>query len=370
MVKERSRKRERGVVFISFVLLIVALLIGVGAVYAFAFSDYVASLRSEWLHQATYVAEAGFDQKLVQLMQQDTSNISGFLDFEGSGIVRGNYEIFYGIVALNSNGNRIAINPKDGGQISLPGTGYAVGDEIIVSTGILNVAGIEQARKVLRVSVRQSSIVDPRAAVTISGVASTNGAVIVDGREHDENGELTGEPGKFGISTASITFIQGGSSDVGGNGIAPANPANPLTYEINAPPLPNNPEEILGLSPGSLDHLKTSTPPATPFNGVVYLTSSWEAVDFNGSSGVLIVHNADGTALLKNIHGNFKGLIITDDIIHINGDAEIIGAVFGLKTGGVTLGNGSGEVKFSSDVLAQIPLVRYTVTSWEDFQND
>ena len=364
------KRGQRGVVLISFMLVMLILLIGVGALYGFAFSDYRASVRNEWLHQATYVAEAGIDQKLVQLMQGNKTNIVGVLNFDNAGAQRGNYQIFYGVVSLDANGNRVLVNPSDGSQTSLSGTGYAVGDEALVSTGTLNLNGVEQARKVLRVTVQQSAIINPRAAVTISGIASTNGAVIVDGREHDSDGNLTGAPGKFGISTSSSTFNQGGNSKVGGNGIAPAKPANPATYELNAPPLPNDPEQVLGLSVGSLDQFKTQTPPSTPFNGIVYLTSSWVGVNFNGSNGVLIVHNSAGTAFLKNIHGNFKGLIITDDIIHINGDSEIIGAVYGLKTGGVTLGNGSGEVKLSTSALSNIPLAKYTVTSWEDSQND
>ena len=360
---------ERGIVLISTLAVSLVLAIGASAFYAFALNDYRATQRNEWMTQVLYVAEAGIDQKLVELTQLKTANLTGTLNLASGGNYQGRYDIFYGVVKQGSNPqDRVLVNPSSGEQKGI--SGYGIGDEVILSTGILTLDGTERARKNLRVSVKRAALVSPRAAVAISGVASTNGAVIVDGREHDANGNLTGAPGTYGISTSTGTFNQGGNSKVGGNGVAPSKPANPVTYELNAPPLPPTPEGILGVSDGSLDQFKTNTPPATPYSGIVYLTSSWDGVNLNGSSGILICHNTGGTAFLKNIHGNFKGLIITDDIIHINGDSEMIGAVFGLKTGGVTLGNGSGWVKFSSEVLANLPLVRYTVTSWQDAQND
>ncbi len=361
--------KQDGIILISFILLILVLAIGVGAFYAFAFSNYNAALRNTWMTQAVYAAEAGVDQKLTELMSRNTANTTGVLNIDTGGNFQERYDVFYGVVQQDpGTGAKAAVNPNTGAQ--LPVTEYALGDEVIISTGSVILNGVQRMQKTLRVSVQQSAAVNATAAVAISGVASTNGAITVDGREHDAGGNLTGNPGIFGISTSSNTFNQGGNSKVGGNGIAPANPANPVTYELNAPPLPDTPEKILGVGDGSLDQFKTTVPPSTPFNGVVYLTSSWDGVNLDGSSGILVCHNSAGDAFLKNIHGVFKGVIITDDIIHINGDSKIIGAVFGMKTGGVTLGNGSGEVDFSTQILSSLPLVRYSVTSWEDAGND
>ena len=388
-----SRQGESGIIFISFLLLIIILMIGVGALYAFSFSDYGAVLRNEWMTQALYVAEAGIDQKLVQLIQQNTANMNGTLNFDNGGVQQGAYTVFYGCVKSSQNQqggtqrtlmNRCRVDnngvPLPCSQLSLSDscaqmalpadTAYADNDEVIVSTGTLNLNGAQRAQRTLRVTVQSSPLMTPRAAVTIAGVASTNGAVNIDGREHNASGNLTGAPGTYGISTASSTFSQGGTSKVGGNGIAPAKPANPASYEVNGPAVPNNPEAVLGLSSGALDQYKTSTPPASPFSGVVYLTSSWDGVNIDGSSGILICHNSTGDAFLKNIHGTFKGLIITDDLIHINGDATILGAVIGMKSDGVTVGNGSADILFSSSVLSSLPLVNYKVTSWEDSRND
>jgi len=362
-------RKERGVIFISFLFLVVVLIIGVGAFYTFAFADYRAVLRNEWMTQAIFVAEAGVDQKLTQLVLGNTANVAGNLNFDTGGIRQGTYDVFYGVVTVDlETGARNLVNPTNGAQ--MPIAGYNEGDEVIVSTGIMEESGAERARRVLRVSVQSSPIISPQAAVTIGGVASTNGSITVDGREHDTNGNLTVAPGTFGISTASATFSQGGSSKLGGNGIAPSSPANPASYELNGPAVPSTPEQVLGLGAGALDQYKTSTPPQTPFNGVVYLTTNWNSANLDGSKGILIVHNSTGDAFLKNIKGTFKGLIISDDIIHINANAQLIGAVVGMKSEGVTIGNGDAEVKYSSAVLSTLPLVNYRVTSWQDARND
>ncbi len=334
---------QQGVIMISFLLLVTVLTIGVGAFYAFASADFSASLRNEYLHQSFYMAEAGVDQGIVQLSK--------------------------GILTQNISGTLNAVSYQGSYQVTCaPCTGAS--NETLTSTGTVTISGTNYSRTV-RVVVKRSPAYTATAAVAISGVASTNGNVTVDGRDHDSNGNLTGAPGLPGIATSTNTFMQGGSSKVGGNGLAPANPASPGSYQLNAPALPSTPEGILGVPDGSLDAYKTSTPPATPFsNQIIYLTTSWNSVDFNGSSGVLICHNADGTAVLQNIHGNFKGLIITDDLIHINGDASLLGTVVGMKTGGVTLGNGSGQVNYSSQTMSNLPIARYTVSSWEDVRND
>lgn len=334
---------EGGIVLISFFLLMTVLLIGVGSFYAFAASDFFASVRQEYMTQAFYAAEAGIDKKIADL---STGNNAPSI----TGTVANNpYQTSY----------QVTCSPCTG-----------AGDEFLVATGTVAEGNTNYTRTV-RVTVQRAPLFTASAAVAISGVASTSGNITIDGRNHDTEGVLTGAPGLPGISTSSGTFTQGGSSKVGGNGIPPANPALPGSYQLNAPPLPSTPEAVLGISDGALDAYKTSSLPTDPFvNKIIYLTSSVTGVNLEGSSGILICHNAAADAYLKNIHGKFIGLIISDDLIHINGDAELIGAVVGLKTGGVTLGNGAGYVKYSSQTLSNLPLKRYSVTSWEDARND
>lgn len=370
--------KETGFVLISFFLIALVLLVGVGAFYAFGYADIRASMRNAWQHQALYVAEAGLDRKIFELVSGNSANITGGGGFRffNQGNYLGLYDVFYGVVRNNQgpgscpSGNICAVNPNDGSARNLSQYQYANGDEIVISTGTVTTSGLQDAQKELRATLRRTSLMNPRAAVTISGVTSTTGNVTVDGRDHDINGNLTGQPGVFGISTSSNQFSQTGNSQVGGNGIAPTRPADPNTYELNGPAVAQTPEVVLGLAEGALDAFKTSTPPQGSFSGIVYLTTSWNQADLNGSSGVLIVHNSTGDAALKNVSGTFKGLIITDDMIHINSNAKLIGALVGLKSDGVTLGNGNADVLYSSQTIAGLPLAHFTVTSWEDRQND
>lgn len=367
-------RNEKGVILISFLILALLLLVSVGAFYGFGYADIRASMRNEWLNQALYMAEAGVDQKLYELGSGNTSNISKIFNFYNQPNHQGAYSVFYGIMATCQDFGSpykdevTPVNPNTG-ACHEPVNQFALGDNLIFSTGTLTVSGVQQAQKEVWVSVRPVSLINPQAAVTISGVTTTTGGITVDGREHDKDGNLTGESGVFGISTPSTTFTQQGNSRVGGNGIAPKKPANPNSYEVNGPAVPNTPEAVLGLNPGALDSYKTNVPPIGPFNGVVYLTTSWTSADLDGSSGVLIVHNAAGNAALKNVHGTFKGLIVTDDIININSGAKLIGAVVGMKSDGVTVGNGNADILYSYQVISSLPLANYTVTSWQDNQN-
>ncbi|MBI4115101.1 MAG: hypothetical protein HY447_00840 [Candidatus Omnitrophica bacterium] len=366
--------KEKGAVLIAFMLLAVVLIIGVASFYAFAFADFRASLRNEWMTQAMYVAEAGIDQKLVQLAAGNNSNVTGNLNFDVGGNHQGSYSVFYGVVATDPDtGGNVAVNPVDNSEEAV--SGYAVGDEVIISTGTVTLNGTQVAQRELRATVQSSPLIAPRGAVVAKGNAQTYGSITIDGRNHDINGNLiVGDPGVFGVS-ATGTFSLQGASEVGGNGIAPTgNPGNPATYEVNAPDLPSTPEEILGLSQGALDQYKTSTPPSGAFSGIVYLTTNWDAADLSGSSGILIVHNDAGDATLSNIHANtgiFKGLIIMDRLDKINGNGTFLGAVYTLNAGGdlTKIGNGNADIKYSSAVLAGLPLVNYRVTSWEDTRN-
>jgi hypothetical protein len=112
-----------------------------------------------------------------------------------------------------------------------------------------------------------------------------------------------------------------------------------------------------------------------PLSGVTYVELAsgdiWQSMDFGNSSGVLIVHNSSTNAAIKNLNsGTFKGLIVADDIekIHI----QIIGAVIALGSSpsGNCIGNGSGEILYSSAALTQAASVAVgggggvTVSSW------
>ncbi|HNV86074.1 MAG TPA: hypothetical protein PKL97_03795 [Candidatus Omnitrophota bacterium] len=339
--------KNGGIVLIAALLALSVLAIGIGAFFLFGFADYSASVRSENLAEAFYLAEAGLDEKIVQ----------GTTDTLNGNLGSGTYQVVYNCVDVNGdNGNAVCGSGADD-------------QESLISTGTVAENGATYTRTI-RAEVTGSPAINVRGAISLNGDASTLGAMISDGRDHNDSGNLTGAPGVFGLSTHSAVLNQGGNSQIGGNGQAPARPANPISYETSAPELPNTPEQVLGMNPGDLDQYKTDQLPSGGFtNAIVYLTQGLTAVDLDGCSGILICHNDAGTATLKNLHGTFKGVIISDNICHINGNAEIVGAVFSLHQTSV-IANGSAEVKYSSSILSKLPVRRFNISSWEDTRND
>lgn len=210
---------------------------------------------------------------------------------------------------------------------------------------------------------------------------STSGNMQVDGRNHDLNGNLIAGSGTYGIWTTS-TISQGGSSDIGGTysgtDYAPSRPANSHAIKASGSypsgSFPDTPDKVFGgiasgFSEGTLKNLAISganggqyvTDPSdlsSPFSGVTFVElpsgGTWQTMNISGT-GVLIVHNATGNAIMKNLNsGTFKGIIIADDIIHVH--TTIIGAVIGLSASpseGNCLGNGNGSIKYSRDAVTQ-----------------
>ena len=99
----------------------------------------------------------------------------------------------------------------------------------------------------------------------------------------------------------------------------------------------------------------------------------WQAIEFANSSGVLVVHNAWMNAKIKDLNGGiFRGLILADDIEKIH--CTIVGGVvaMGDSPSGNCIGNGTGDILFSSAALLQGSSVSaggnggVTVLSWRE----
>ena len=221
-----------------------------------------------------------------------------------------------------------------------------------------------------------------RGGVTANSDVRTLGSLVVDGRDHTIGGSLIPNSGTLGISAVG-SYSQAGNSKiggtVGGTDVSPSRPADPGTTEENAgwgsSGFPETPDEVMGgeanrFPEGSLKAIAMSglnggqyvTNPAGlsfPLSGVTYVElpsgGEWSTIDFAGvSSGIIVVHNSAGNARMRNIDsGTFTGLIIADDIEHVH--ATIIGAVVSLidNPAGNCLGNGSGEVLYSSEAIRQ-----------------
>jgi len=216
------------------------------------------------------------------------------------------------------------------------------------------------------------------AAITTNNPVQTLGKLLVDGRDHDKNGNLLPGKGTLGIWTTD-SYSRGGASTVGGT-FAKKDYAPDKKYSSNIVSTsqswpdgyPSTPEGVLGGSAkgykdGMLKSMAMSgsdgsqyvTDPSKltyPLKGITYVELSdgetWQSMNIEGS-GILIVHNNKLNAKMKNLNsGTFKGLLMADDIIHIH--ADIIGAVVGLTPNpseGNCIGNGNGTVLFSSEAI-------------------
>jgi hypothetical protein len=232
-----------------------------------------------------------------------------------------------------------------------------------------------------------------RGGVTANSTVTTLGSLVIDGRDHDMDGNLIAGSGTLGVSTTQ-TYSRGGNSKAGGTAAgadyAPAKPAPGAIVEQNAVyAFPASPDSVFGYASGALKAMAQSganggqyvTNPANltfPLSGVTYVElasgGTWQAMDFGSSSGVLVVHNSAKNAVIKNLNsGIFKGLIIADDIDKIH--TTIIGAVVSLTTSpsGNCIGNGNGEILYSNAALLEAASVAaggagggMTVLSWRE----
>jgi hypothetical protein len=241
-----------------------------------------------------------------------------------------------------------------------------------------------------------------KSGVTARANIGTLGNMLVDGRDHDADGNLIADHGLKAITTTQ-TYICGGSTALCGTteagtdfgpvrsdygSIVQEHYVWPGTY-------PTTPEGVLGGASVGLgtNALKQAAQSGTngsqyvtnpvnltyPLSGVTYVelpdNGLWSPVDFGGESqGILVVHNANRNALMSNLNGGtFRGLIISDDMLHIH--SLIIGGVFLLTANpreGNCIGNGSGTLLMSRSMIlqamesAQIGLGSVTVADcWE-----
>ena len=260
---------------------------------------------------------------------------------------------------------------------------YTIKDTVIsskdkIKIDVKAIYGGEESKNIIIASVvKEGFIAKPiQAAVTTNNDIKTIGTLVIDGREHDEDGNLIiGGEGTFGVWTTG-TLNQSGNSHIGGTDsdgdYAPSRPGNAnsiKTSQVWEGGYPSTPDEVLGgeeegFADGYLMELAKSgdngsqyvTSPSDltyPLKGVTYveISRSWNAANINGS-GILIVHNTDLDAIIKTPRGTFKGLVIADDIDKVHG--TIIGGLVGLSpnpASGNCVGNGTGEILYSQETI-------------------
>ncbi len=211
--------------------------------------------------------------------------------------------------------------------------------------------------------------------LTTNGPTGLAGGMVIDGRNHTTSGTLIAAQGVYGVWTTS-TLSQGGGSQVGGTAkgtdyVPKGWPKSSKVVQQNwvDPAFPTTPDSVFGgaafgYPEGTLKSLAQSgsggsqyvTDPSKlnfPMAGITYVElpsgGSWNPSAFTGS-GILVVHNTSKNAILTNVTGgNFTGIVIGDDVVHVNN--IIIGAVVALTPNpstGNLIGNGNGQILYST----------------------
>ncbi len=264
-----------------------------------------------------------------------------------------------------------------------------------------------------------------QAAVTSNGPVALSGSVIVDGRDHDANGFGVVGGGVFGVISSQLVVSGGNSSVGGNGTAPVDDPTEldnvfdqfvpfgdgidqdldgRLDEELldgldnegdgrideDLMPFPSSPDAVFGLPEGTLAAYAQSQGtyftsfgelssymssngneipggkiivldfPSTPEAGPI-----WNPADFgdamNADPSIFVFHTPHANAVVRNLHGRFKGLLLTDYADHVNGEAEILGGIltFGRSRVGNVYGNGNARILYSSAVLSHLPLIPY-----------
>ena len=191
-----------------------------------------------------------------------------------------------------------------------------------------------------------------RAALTANGpLNNTIGDMLIDGRNHDLNGNIIPKTGVYGIST-SVEFQDDNNASIGGTKDGIDYPisfsVNPKVIEENynwGNTFPKSPDEILGYPEGTLKKfakggvngsIYTTNPVDLErriLSGVTYLElpsgSDGKIMLPRGiHKGILIVHNAASDSRIVEItleQGEFRGLIIGDYMFHFH--IDVLGSI-------------------------------------------
>lgn len=217
-----------------------------------------------------------------------------------------------------------------------------------------------------------------RGAVTALSRITIAGNIEIDGQDYDTSNVRIGA-GTHGVSTCDSINLKE-NAITGGNGIVPVgkNGFNSIKTTICEEQAYNDgrfasPEAFLGLPAGALEKYKVQNY-SPPFSGLIYITDSIVGpMNLEESSGILIVHNKNFSSELHITGGTFKGLIITDRIDKIGGDALILGAVATLSPGEISVdGTGTPQIHYSRLVLENLSnycnniLIKVKQLSWKE----
>lgn len=216
-----------------------------------------------------------------------------------------------------------------------------------------------------------------RGAITANAnLNKTISDMIIDGRDHDLNGNFIPKNGIYGVSSGtSFTNLQGAmiGGTVNGVDYPPKYPENPIVVEQNynwGGSFPTSPDQILGYPEGTLKSIAQSGIKGSqyvtnlsqlkyPLNGVTYLElpSTEVKIDLGkfDNWGILVVHNSTGSTRVTQLKSQkpFKGLIIGDYMFHLH--LDILGGLIllspNLELTKECKGNNDHKIYYSSAAI-------------------
>ena len=257
--------------------------------------------------------------------------------------------------------------------------GAAIGSCASVATNpifkVTSVGTAKSSQKVLSTMIRRFNI-NPKLDGTVTANTNINvqsAAAVIDGHNFDCNGNnpsdtnsikaATSPTGASGISVNKPQNLQctagTGVANCGGTSSAFPDTIGAL---LLGPSTTQSQIDSLNIYLESVK-IPPAQAPGSAFHGILYVDGDYTQPP-DGSTGILIVHHRDGSnhdvAKLGNFNGGtFKGLIVADKINKINGNAQIIGGIFGFGNAadGVALDDvtGTPNIKYSKCVIDGLP---------------
>ena len=374
--REAGKKRRQRAQVLLLAVLVVIIISSLAISYVYSSFAQASTMERSYQRERTfYIAEAGIDAALTDIRTGGTGVVSE--DFAG-----GHYDVQ--VEVLSGTLPFIAgQGPGDGDDTELLAR--------VISTGTLSEHSVAIESVILGRSFSPHLAGDVNAAITTTGDATLLGTLTVDGRDHEGlfDREYTGHPsdeiavvgdGLYGVSSGGNVQISG-NAEVGGLGMEPyqgsdaceenhnwANNTDDdgdgsvdeeawdgvdndgdglIDEDINTPP--DSPEAFLGIPPDSLrmaavlagayfrddqayhswymDNDKNVPGGIVVFLNLDYISPLDFGRDFNYEPSIVVISNDQDNAQAKNLHGLLKGIVVGDDISHVNGDCTILGAM-------------------------------------------
>ena len=408
--------REAGVALPLAILLLIALgLVATSAVFLSNTESRISS-RYSFSNTALAAAEAAFEHGVSELtrvsripgVMPDTVTTSGslgrfsytvkaFSKFEEGRDFNGNHATNDEVLYDRSFGYERA--SATGG----PGDrGHAV--KVVVATATDAHGSSAQVRAEVTKNRLEANLDSPLVLNSPANAVLT-GSFDVDGRLYDRRGNLVGPESldnpsygntaesKAAAKTAcnyykaaikipaeGVLALAGAMNSRGH--VAFDNPLNGdnFDWEDSLRTFKFTPEDVLGVPSDFFDDLKKTADEVSDYRnlqGVNYIVSGDVSSQISGS-GILIVHNprydprrydclhfptqcvpgyvldpANQPMTLRiNAAGSFNGIIITDNLIRLNGNFEMLGGIVSLATEDVNIpANGNGWVKWSCETV-------------------